>query len=110
LVRSLAAPNGSQDEAGNFPCLVGELEPLVVACETGVVECGPRELTSCGEVCTLNKLPWSDPRQVVRDGVCLFFENSTVCCFVSAMFVCVVCVLVISAMSALLVGVGVVFC
>ena len=35
--------------------------------------------------------PGSTAVSVVRDGVCLFFENSTVCCFVSAMFVCVVC-------------------
>ena len=43
---------------------------------------------------------------VGRDGVCLFFENSTVCRNVSAMFVlCCFCLLVISAVPACVVGV-----
>ena len=54
--------------------------------EMGAMELG-RELTSPRGSCTLNKLPWIEPRFVVRDGVCLFFENSTVCRNVSAMFV-----------------------
>jgi hypothetical protein len=45
---------------------------------------------------------------MVRDGVCLFFENSTVCRNVSAMLFCFVCLfwflLVISAVLACLVG------
>jgi hypothetical protein len=60
----------------------------VVVHEKGAVLRGPRDLTSRIGPGNMNKLPWSDlPLLVVRDGVCSFFENSTVCRNVSAMFV-----------------------
>jgi hypothetical protein len=76
----------------------------VVAREKGAVEFGSRGLTSSRRSCTLIKLPWIESIPTVRDGVCLFFENSTVCRNVSAMF-CFLCLfwflLVISAALAL---------
>jgi hypothetical protein len=78
----------------------------VVAHEMGAVEFGPWGLTPRSGSCTLNKLPWIEPVVMVRDGVCLFFENSTVCRNVSAMF-CFVCLfLVLLVISAVLAFVG----
>jgi hypothetical protein len=58
--------------------------------EQGAVAFGPLGLTSSCRPCTLNKLPWIGPRYVVCDGVCLFFENSTVCRMLVPCLFCVV--------------------
>ena len=76
----------SSEQAGPSQSFVGVPEPLVVAHEKGAVERGAGvDITSSpgysGRVALERSL------QSVRDGVCLFFENSTVCRNVSAMFV-----------------------